>query len=1034
MSAAYQKVKSVVLLGFAISIGSLLFVGFVAQRSANQFIKTDNQALVHQEILDRLAEVRRSVARAESEQRGYLLTGKREYFRSFDQAPVALEIEYDRLMQLCKGGPNEADIIRSKALASERLEELTRTLTLYKEKGKHAVETKMQAEAGLDLMNKFRATMESMLKREQTSLRAATISNLRNRDSVTKSIAVGLVVAVLSVLASMMIVVRDSKRRVDAEELLHKNAELQKLIFDSVDAAIIAADSDGNVTHFNRAAEESLLYKASEVMGHDEIFEHIHDPEERRRAAEELSAQLGEEIDPEYVFGIMPRRGQRYIREWTHIRKDGTRYPARISIDALRGVNGEVIGMVGLSSDLSREKADRAQLDKFIEVLAAKNEELELRATELKESRDVALAATRTKSEFLANMSHEIRTPMNGVIGMANLLQNTSLNERQHGFVRTLLKSADSLLAILNDILDLSKMESGKMTFEHFPFDLRVAVEDLCESSAPLAHDKSIELFCLIPSNIPDRVIGDPGRIRQILTNLISNAIKFTSEGEVGVYVELIRSNPSRATYRFGVRDTGVGIPKDRQESIFDSFTQADGSTTRKFGGTGLGLTICRQLVQMMGGEIGVMSEEGKGSEFWFEMTLQLQEGQATIGSRTDLAGRRILVTDDNATNRIILREMLSAWDCVVDEATSGQEAVAMAKVMPYDCAILDMHMPGFDGFDTARELRRHDMTAGLPLILLSSSGFNPDNVQAATLFAAVLFKPVRSSPMYNALVHVTGSTGPYQSEPMELPAAIELDERLKGLRVLVVEDNLVNQMVATELLESWGCDWQTADNGAAAVAMIENDKFDVVLMDVQMPIMDGFEATAQIRNWEKDAGQYTTVIAMTANAMSGDRERCLRAGMDGYLAKPLRPKALVEKLLETIGKQFGDSSGDNNLTPDLGAIFDPVVLDETCAGKDSLKIRVIDRYVATSSPAAAEIAAAAREVNTTRLSGAAHGLKGSSLTVGSPALSGLCAAIETAARNGAVDQEAVDRIAPTLELLHRTLETYAAGLKRAQQ
>jgi len=1032
MSAAYRKVRKLVLVGFAVAIGSLLFVGVVAQKSANEFIKTDNLALTHQEILDRLAEIRRSVARAESEQRGYLLTGKREYFTSFDQTPGLLENQYARLMELCRGGPNEVDLIRSKALAIDRLEELNRTLRLYREKGKSAVELKMQAEAGLDLMNQFRGTMEAMIMREKTALRTAGLSNVSNRDSVTRAVIMGLAVAVLAVLASMLMVIRDSRRRVDAEELLHKSAELQKLIFDSVDAAIIAADSAGNVTHFNRAAEESLLYKASEVEGGAEVFERIHDPEERKRAAQELSEQLGEEIDPEYVFGVLPRRGRRYVREWTHIRKDGSRYPARVSIDALRGLDGEVIGMVGLSTDLSREKADRAQMDKYIEVLAAKNEELEMTATELKESRDVALAATRTKSEFLANMSHEIRTPMNGVIGMANLLQNTSLNDRQRGFVRTILKSADSLLAILNDILDLSKMEAGKLTFEHFPFDLRVAVEDLCESSAPLVHDKDVELFCLIPSDLPDRVVGDPGRIRQILTNLISNAIKFTSEGEVGVYIRLVRSNPSRATYRFGVRDTGVGIPPDRQESIFDSFTQADGSTTRKFGGTGLGLTICRQLVQMMGGEIGVISEEGRGSEFWFEMTLQLQEGQSTVGSRTDLAGRRILVTDDNATNRTILREMLTAWHCVVDEATSGQEAVARAKVMPYDCAILDMHMPGFDGFDTARELRRHDMTAGLPLILLSSSGFNPENVQAATLFAAVLFKPVRSSPMYNALLHVTGSTGPYH-EPVEPPVAIEVDDRLKGLRVLVVEDNIVNQMVATELLESWGCNWQTADNGAAAVAMIENDKFDIVLMDVQMPIMDGFEATAQIRNWEKENGQYTTIIAMTANAMSGDRERCLRAGMDGYLAKPLRPKALVEKLLETIGKQFGDSSGDNDLASDLGAIFDPAGLNETCAGKDSLKIRVIDRYVATSSPAAEDIAAAAREGDVTRLSGAAHGLKGSSLTVGSPALSALCAAVETAARNGQIDQQAVDRIAPTLELLHRTLETYSAELKRAQ-
>jgi two-component system, sensor histidine kinase and response regulator len=631
-------------------------------------------------------------------------------------------------------------------------------------------------------------------------------------------------------------------------------------------------------------------------------------------------------------------------------------------------------------------------------------------------ARDSALQAAEMRSQFLANMSHEIRTPLNAIIGMTGLLVTTELDDDQRELANTVRGSADALLTIVNDILDFSKIEAGKLLIEDVDFDIRNTIDSVIDLLSENARARKVEMGALFDHDIPAILRGDAGRIRQVLTNLVGNAIKFTgSGGEVIVQTNLIRSDDAAVHVRFSVTDTGIGMSEEVARRLFQPFSQADASTTRQYGGTGLGLAICRQLVELMGGTIALDSAPGKGSTFWFTLPLRRADVTAAADERVDLEGLRVLVVDDNPTQRRVLHHNLDAWKMEGDGVSSGVQALARLRDAagagePYSVAIVDMFMPGMDGLELARTIKRDPEIAGTHLIMVTSIAERLDPAQVAEAgFESSLVKPVKQSALFDAIVNAIA--GRRRVRRFEHPEPREPLIVRHGTRILIAEDNPVNQKLAVRQLKRLGIDADPVGNGAEAIEALSRIPYDLVLMDCQMPEMDGFEATRRIRSREGHA-KHTPVIALTANALEGDRERCLDAGMDDYLAKPVSESDL-ERVLE---RWLGTAPPTEELPVPVKA--ETIAYLREVGGSDENFLHdLIDMYEEDAAGRIGGIRAAIAGADPTELASCAHALKSSAGNVGAMSVRAIAETIEEIGRNGSIEGAAAE--ADKLEAEH---------------
>ena len=653
--------------------------------------------------------------------------------------------------------------------------------------------------------------------------------------------------------------------RKKAEKTLRKSQQEFASLFTSSPEAMVYLNESGNVVNISPRFTELFGYTLEDIKGRNINEGFIHPPGKIKE---------GEKLDKVAL-------SEGYLNyETIRKKKDGTCFPVSISGSNIV-IDGKLKGIIYIYVDITERKKIEKELIK-----SKKESEL----------------ANKAKSAFLASMSHEIRTPMNAIVGMVELLASTPLTDEQKEYLEMLQISANNLLDIINNVLDISKIEARQLELEKTEVDLQKVVELVGITLGSKAAQKGLELLCYVEPDTPRYIIGDPTRLRQILINLVGNSLKFTEKGEVSLSVEKLKSEGDKVTLLFKVKDTGIGIPQEKQDKIFESFTQADSSTTRKYGGTGLGLNISKNLVELMGGKIWLESEVGEGSTFKFTLssTVIKKPGEIEEVTPTQIKGLKVLILDDNATNRLILRKALLSWESISTEAEDGLSALkelksSQEKGEPYRLVLLDKNMPEMDGFEVARKISELPGYERVAIIMLSSDKGANDIQRAKELgITDFILKPVRRSRLYNAILKAIKNE---RKEKVAEKAKTKSFLKGKPLRVLLAEDNLINQKLGIRILEKQGWQVVVANNGKETVELVQKDGFDLVLMDVQMPEMDGIEATKEIRKREKETGQHIPIIALTANAFEEDRRKCLESGMDKYTTKPIKIKELFSMI-----------------------------------------------------------------------------------------------------------------------------------------
>ncbi len=791
-----------------------------------------------------------------------------------------------------------------------------------------------------------------------------------------------------------------------AEEALLESEIKYRELVQNANSIIFRMDTEGKFTFVNEFTQEFFGFTEDELLGKSLVGTIV---PEADKSGRDLAAMIGE-------ITVHPERYANNENE--NMRKNGERVWVAWTNKAILDENGNVREILCIGNDITyRKRAEEA----------------------LVEAKIAAEAANDAKSEFLANMSHEIRTPMNGVIGMTGLLLDTELSQEQQDYANTVRTCANSLLSIINDILDFSKIEAGKLDLEIIDFDLRTTVEDVTEMMGASAEEKGIEFAVAIDHDVPALVKGDPGRLRQIVINLVGNGIKFTESGEVFLRASLVEEDDTHAVTRFTVSDTGIGIPPEIVDSVFESFSQVDASMSRRYGGTGLGLTISKQLVERMGGQIGVESEEGKGATFWFTVIFEKRKGAALDErkERLNLKGRRILIVDDNATARFVLREQLASWGCDVEEVNSGEEALdalsyAFEEDHPYEIAILDMMMPGMDGETLGMKIKADPKISETMLVILTSMGLRGDTKRLKEMgFSAYLTKPIKGSELQDCLQMVTGDQREEKEKrPKSLVTKHTVSEnRKKQIRILLAEDDMTNQRVALRIIDKFGFGADAVSNGKEAVNALKMIPYGLVFMDVQMPEMDGLEATKAIRSGQSGAiDPDIPIIAMTALVMKGDRESCLEAGMNDYISKPIEPGDLlnsIEKWLAKTGKtvetqkEVKEPMTQTTMSP-YGATIDVEKALKRVMGDKAFLEDMVDHFIDKMPDHIRTLEEHLAHGDSEALSKEAHSLKGSAASLSVLRVADVALQLEQMGKEGQLNDgmEVIDRLASELENL----------------